>query len=289
MLARKAAEKSALLHQQGRWLKSAKGCFEVKGKTVGIIGYGHIGPQVGLLAEAFGMRVIFYDIVKKLPLGTATACTSLDELLQRADFVTLHVPETAETKGMIAERELQTMKRGSYLLNLSRGSVVELTALKTALEQGQLAGAALDVYPREPKSNDEPFDSEMRGLPNVILTPHIGGSTEEAQQNIGLEVAASLIDFMDVGSSLGAVNLPGVRLPLVNGAHRVLNFHRNVPGALSQINRVIAEMGVNIHSQQLSTQQDVGYLIMDVDSGISRDVKQKIDALDINIRTRLLF
>jgi D-3-phosphoglycerate dehydrogenase len=288
MLSRKAAHRSMELHS-GRWEKSAAGSREVRNKTIGIVGYGHIGSQVGLLAEAFGMRVVFYDIVNKLPLGNAVQLASLGELLQSSDFVTLHVPESPETKNMVSSRELSLMKNGSCLLNLSRGSVVDLKAVSNALTSGHLAGAALDVFPREPGSSSEAFECELRGLENVILTPHIGGSTEEAQRNIGIEVASALVKYIETGSSSGAVNFPHVDLPLVRNRHRVLNIHRNVPGVLSNINRIVAEMGVNISSQYLGTRHDVGYLIMDVDQKISREVKREIDLLDTTIKTRLLF
>ena len=288
MLARQAAHKSSLLHK-GSWLKSAAQSYEVRHKTIGIVGYGHIGPQVGLLAEAFGMRVVFYDIVKKLPLGNAKPVDSLKQLLQESDFVTLHVPETPLTKGMISEKELQLMKQGSYLLNLSRGSIVELEALRLALESSHLAGAALDVYPAEPKSNNETFSSALQGLDNVILTPHIGGSTQEAQESIGQEVATSLIQFLDLGNSSGAVNFPNVDIPAREGAHRVLNIHKNVPGVLSAINQIVADTGANIMAQSLSTNETIGYLVMDVGPELSREVKKHIDGLDATIRTRLLF
>jgi D-3-phosphoglycerate dehydrogenase len=288
MLARKAAHRSLQLHD-GRWEKSASGAHEVRHKTIGIVGYGHIGPQVGLLAESFGMHVVFYDIAKKLPLGNAESLDSLDALLAVADFVTLHVPDTPLTKGMIGAAQLARMRPGSYLLNLSRGSVVDLTALREALLSGHLAGAAVDVYPEEPKGRTEEFDIPLRGLDNVILTPHVGGSTLEAQRNIGIEVADSLIGFTDAGTTTGAVNFPQVELPVLESGHRVLNIHKNVPGVLRDINRIIADMGANVSAQHLGTLDDVGYLIMDVDAGLSRQVKQRIDALETNIRTRLLF
>jgi D-3-phosphoglycerate dehydrogenase len=288
MLARRAAQKSMEVHA-GRWDKSARGCVEVRHKTIGIVGYGHIGPQVGLLAEAFGMKVYYYDIVPKLPLGNAEAVGSLRDLLRMVDVVTLHVPETAQTKNMIGAAELAAMRPGSFLLNLSRGSVVVIEALRQALVSGHIAGAAIDVFPEEPKSNAERFESPLCGLENVILTPHIGGSTFEAQRNIGLEVANALIKYSDTGSSTGAVNFPQVELPLLGDSRRILNIHRNVPGVLRDINRVIAEMGGNIQSQYLSTTPDIGYLITDVDSSISPAVKERIEGLDTNIRTRLLF
>lgn len=288
MLSRKAGHRSMQLHQ-GRWEKSAKGCHEVRHRTLGVVGYGHIGPQVGLLAEAFGMQVLFYDINRKLPLGNARPVASLDELLTRSDFITLHVPETPQTRGMIGPEQLARMPSGSYLLNLSRGSVVDLPALRAAIESGHIAGAAVDVFPEEPRSNAEPFDGVLRGVENVILTPHVGGSTLEAQRGIGLEVAGALITFTDTGGSTGAVNFPQVALPLQDDSHRVLNIHRNVPGVLRDINSIIASMGANVTSQYLGTHGDIGYLIMDVDPGLSHRVKREIDALDANIRTRLLF
>jgi D-3-phosphoglycerate dehydrogenase len=288
MLARRAAHKSSLLHR-GVWEKSATRCNEVRNKTIGIIGYGHIGPQVGVLAEAFGMRVVFYDILQKLPLGNARQVETLGELLSLSDFVTLHVPETPETKGMIGARELSLMKEGSQLLNLSRGSVVVIPDLADAIRSGRIAGAAIDVFPLEPKSNEEPFVSELCGLDNVILTPHIGGSTDEAQRNIGLEVSGTLLKFVETGSTTGGVNFPQVELPLLGDSHRVLNIHRNVPGVLKDINNIMASMGVNISAEYLGTRGEVRYLIMDVERGVSRAVKQEIEALSTNIRTRLLF
>ena len=288
MLARRAAHKSAELHR-GVWDKSAKDCYEIRGKTVGIIGYGHIGEQVGILAEAFGMKVVFFDVIKKLPLGNAVAQAGLDEVLKKADFVTLHVPETPQTKGLISKKQLALMKKGSFLLNLSRGTVVDIPALAEAIKAKHLSGAALDVYPVEPNSNAEEFKSELCGLPNVIMTPHIGGSTEEAQKNIGIEVAVSLTRYSDSGVTAGAVNFPTVELPIQSDSHRVLNIHRNVPGVLSKINTIVANMGANIQAQYLATKGDIGYLIMDVGPELSSAVKNEIDKLPENIRTRLLF
>lgn len=288
MLARRAAHKSQLLHR-GVWEKSAEGCVEVRNKTVGLVGYGHIGPQLGLLAESFGMKVYYYDIIGKLPFGNATPVTSLEELLKVSDFVSLHVPETPETRNLIGARELSLMKKGAFLLNLSRGRVVDLDAVKASLEKGALGGAAIDVFPEEPSSNDDPFSSPLMGLDNVILTPHIGGSTIEAQRNIGLEVATTLLKFIEVGSSTGSVNFPQVELPILRDSHRILNIHRNVPGVLSSINTIIAQMGGNIRAQYLNTLGDVGYLIIDVDHQISQAVKSKIDELASSIKTRLLF
>jgi D-3-phosphoglycerate dehydrogenase len=288
MLSRQAVQRSMELHQ-GLWRKTARGCYEVRNKRLGIVGYGHIGPQIGLLAEAFGMEVCFYDIVPKLPLGTAVQVDTLERLLRESDFVTLHVPETPRTQNMIGGRELALMRKGSFLLNLSRGSVVDVPALAAALRSGHLAGAACDVYPHEPASSDEVFRSDLRGLPNVILTPHIGGSTQEAQQNIGIEVATALVRFIETGSSTGAVNFPQVQLPVVQNSHRVLHVHRNVPGVLMAVNGVMGGLGVNIEAQHLGTLADTGYLIMDVDRRLSREVKRRIDELESTIRTRLVF
>jgi D-3-phosphoglycerate dehydrogenase len=288
MLARRASHKSLLLHQ-GTWEKSAEGCVEVRNKTLGIVGYGHIGPQVGILAEAFGMRVVFYDILGKLPLGNAVQLSSLDAVLEVSDFVTLHVPETPQTINLIGAPQLARMKPGSVLLNLSRGTVVDLKALREALERKHLAGAAIDVFPEEPHANVGPFDCGLRGVDNVILTPHIGGSTAEAQRNIGIEAASALLKYLELGSSTGAVNFPAVELPVVKNSHRVLNIHRNVPGVLSKINKIVADTGANIQAQFLATQHNIGYLIMDVEQALSGAVKQEIDKLSESIRTRLLF
>ncbi|MCB0321163.1 MAG: phosphoglycerate dehydrogenase [Bdellovibrionales bacterium] len=288
MLARKAAFRSSQLHQ-GVWVKSAKGSHEVRGKKLGIVGYGHIGPQVGLLGESLGMEVCFHDIEKKLPLGNAVSLPSLEDVLKNSDFVSLHVPETPLTRNLITERELRMMRRGSCLLNLSRGTVVDIDALRAALVDGHLAGAAVDVFPYEPNSNDEPFESPLLGLENVILTPHIGGSTIEAQRSIGGEVSDALLKFLELGTTSGAVNFPQVNLPYLDGFHRVLNIHRNQPGVLGEINGIIAKTGANIVAQQLATQSEIGYLIMDVGRELSREVKQQMDTIEANIRTRLLF
>lgn len=288
MLARRAAQRSMELHG-GRWEKSAKGCVEVRRKTIGIVGYGHIGPQVGLLAESLGMKVVFHDIVKKLPLGNARQVSSLEELLKGSDFITMHVPDTPLTRGMIGREQLSLMPEGSYLLNLSRGSVVDIAALRNALTSRHLAGAAVDVFPREPNSGKDPFDSELQGLDNVILTPHIGGSTEEAQRNIGLEVSDALIACMESGSSEGCANLPEVHLPPMENSYRILNIHTDVPGVLSRINGLIAGMKVNIKAQSYNTRNGVGYLIIDVERSVSRKIGRQIEKLGSNIRTRLLF
>lgn len=287
-LARKLGDRSRELHE-GKWRKVAAGSREVRGKTLGIVGYGHIGRQVGVLAEAFGMRVLFHDHTTKLPMGNNSPVPSLGELLANADYVTLHVPETPQTKGMIGEPELAMMRPQSYLLNLSRGTVVDLPALADALRRGHLAGAAVDVYPAEPEGSSDDFHSELQGLPNVLLTPHVGGSTEEAQEAIGREVANSLLSYVRTGSTVGAVNFPEVELPIARGTHRILNVHRNVPGVLRDINRIVSDLNANIHSQVLSTASAIGYLIMDLDQDVSAEVGRRIGALGTSIRTRILY
>jgi D-3-phosphoglycerate dehydrogenase len=287
-LARQLGDRSREVHE-GKWRKVSAGCYEVRGKTLGIIGYGHIGSQVGVLAEALGMRVLSYDIRTTLPMGNNRAVETLDELLEMSDFVTLHVPETPQTKNMIGKRELETMRRGSFLLNASRGSVVDIPALADAIRGGHLAGAAIDVYPREPESNSDGFSTELRGLSNVLLTPHIGGSTAEAQAAIGREVAVSLSRYLGLGTTTGAVNFPPVELQMQKGAHRILNVHRNVPGVLRDINRIVSERNANIDAQILGTDPKVGYLIMDVDATVSQDVLRDIAALPTSIRTRMVF
>lgn len=285
-LARKLGDRTREMHE-GVWKKTASGCLEVRGKTLGIVGYGHIGTQVGVLAEAFGLRVIFHDIVQKLPMGNARQTSSLTELLGASDFVTLHVPATEQTKLMIRAPELALMRPGAYLINASRGGVVDVTALAEAIRSKHLGGAAIDVFPKEPQSNDEPFASELRGLPNLILTPHIGGSTEEAQEAIGKEVATALNRFARLGSTASAVNFPQIDLQQTDGTHRIMNVHRNVPGVLSDINKIVSDVGANVRSQLLSTDADIGYLVMDLDRDVSQAVAEQIRALDTSIRTRI--
>lgn len=287
-LARKAAERNCKMHQ-GFWEKSAKGSKEVRGKTLGLVGYGHIGQQTAILGEALGMRVIFYDTVTKLALGTAKQVESLDRLLEEADFVSLHVPALPGGKALMDKAKIQRMKKGSYLLNLSRGTLIDFAALREAIETQHLAGAALDVYPNEPKTNSEEYDCGLRGLSNVILTPHLGGSTEEAQYNIGEEVAAAFIKFIDCGTTHGAVNFPQIDLPSFPNSHRILNIHRNEPGVLSSVNKIISGVGANIDAQYLSTFKDIGYLIMDIDKEMSMEVKEQMEALPTNIKTRILY
>ncbi len=287
-LARRLGDKNLKLHQ-GEWDKALAGAHEVRGRSLGIVGYGHIGQQVGILAEAFGMRVAFHDIQKKLPLGLARPVTTLDALLEQSDYVSLHVPDTERTRGMLSTAQFARMKPGSYVLNLSRGSVVDVEALRVALRSGQLAGAALDVFPSEPAPTNAAFDVGFADLPNVILTPHVGGNTEEAQRDIGIEVANSFIGFIDRGSTEGAVNFPQVNLPEIPGTHRILNIHRNVPGALAEVNRIVSEIGANIEAQTLATTRDIGYLVMDVNHELSDEVHSRISALPMNVRTRILY
>jgi len=288
MLMRGIPEKNAILHRGG-WVKSAADSFEVRGKTLGIIGYGHIGTQIGVLAEQLGMRVLFTDIEAKLPLGNAQAMSSLEALLGAADVVTLHVPETPETAGMIGAAQLAAMKPGSHLINASRGSVVDIDALADALERRHLHGAAIDVFPIEPHGNDSAFISPLSRFDNVILTPHIGGSTLEAQVNIGTEVAAKLICYSSNGSTTSAVNFPEVALPGHAGRSRLLHIHRNVPGVMAQVNERLSAAGINIAAQYLSTNEDVGYVVIDVDSAASQMALDQLCAVPTTIRCRILY
>lgn len=287
-LSRRLMDRSKDMHQ-GVWTKTATGSFEVRGKTLGIVGYGHIGRQVGVLAESLGMQVLFYDVAQQLPMGNNREVGSLQELLGLSDFVTLHVPATEQTRKMIGADQLAQMRKGGRLLNLSRGNVVDIPALAEALRSGHVSGAAIDVFPSEPQSNQERFESPLQGLPNVILTPHVGGSTEEAQAAIGKEVATTLLKFLNSGSTLSAVNFPKVEPPPLRGRHRILNIHRNVPGVLSSINTIISELNANVESQFLDTNADVGYLVMDLDRDVSDEVRARVSALETNIRTRILY
>lgn len=289
MLMRGIPQKSAQCHRGG-WSKSAAGSHEVRGKTIGIVGYGHIGTQVGLIAEALGMRVVFHDIEAKLSLGNAHAAAGLDDLLAQSDVVTLHVPETPATRDMIGATQIASMRPGAHLINASRGKVVDIDALAGALQSGQLGGAAVDVFPVEPKANGDLFESPLVGLDNVILTPHIGGSTLEAQDNIGLEVAAKLVRYSDNGSTLSAVNFPEVTLPGHEGSLRLLHIHRNVPGMLSRVNEIFSQAGVNIDGQFLRTHPNVGYVVIDVAATDAQAVqlKEQLAAIPGTLRTRSL-
>jgi D-3-phosphoglycerate dehydrogenase len=290
MLLRGIPHKNAQCHVGG-WDKSAVGSYEARDKVLGIIGYGHIGTQTGVLAESLGMRVLFYDIEAKLAMGNAHAVASLDELLERSDVVTLHVPETPATKMMFGRAQLEKMRKGAMLINASRGSVVDIEALAESLKSGHLSGAAVDVFPVEPKGNGEPFVSPLIGLDNVILTPHIGGSTLEAQDNIGVEVSSKLIRYSDNGSTLSAVNFPEVSLPEHPQSRRLLHIHRNVPGILSRINEVFSGENVNINAQFLQTDAQVGYVVIDVsaEEAKANELKAKLAAIPGTLRTRILY
>ena len=291
-LSRQLGDRNTLAHQ-GEWMKSAEGSKEVRGKTLGIVGYGHIGSQVSILAEAFGLKVIFYDVIKKLPLGNAQAFTNLDELLKKSDFVSLHVPETPETNNLISEKQMAKMKKGSFLINASRGSVIDIEDLVAALKSKHLAGCALDVFPEEPASNKEKFKSPLQGLKNVILTPHIGGSTEEAQYAIGLEVAESFRKFLQYGTTAGAVNFPNVELHAKENVTRIINVHRNEPGVLGELNGYISEAKANIQGQYLSTDHQIGYLVTDLelDDALmsAKKLAKKFESSKRNIKTRIVF
>jgi len=304
-LSRRLGDQSSKMHR-GEWDKSAAGAHEVRGRTLGIVGYGHIGSQVSVLAEALGMRVLFFDIARKLPLGNARVCRSLTDLLPQSDVVTLHVPATPQTEGpppLIGKPQLRAMRRGAILINNARGGVVDIDALAAALRDGLLAGAALDVFPHEPAGKGERFESPLRGMPNVILTPHIGGSTEEAQESIGLDVASKLIAFINIGTTAGSVNLPEVELPEQAEAdasagaasagarrqHRILHLHRNVPGVLQGVNTLIGGLGVNVNAQYLRTRDDVGYAVIDVDPRHGKAIEQGLKAMPETIRVRVLW
>ncbi len=331
-LSRRLADQSAKMHQ-GVWDKSAKGAREVRGKTIGIVGYGHIGSQVSVLAEAMGMRVMFNDVISKMAIGNARQVRTLAELLKESDIVTLHVPATSATKNMIGREQLKKMKPGAYLINNARGSVVDIAALAEAIKSGQIGGAALDVFPYEPATGEEPFASEVRGLPNVILTPHIGGSTQEAQAQIAEDVAGKLLKFVNVGTTTGAVNVPEVELPaqawVAEGGvgqsvleeeskeparragvveetparragvpkakadaarpHRILHFHRNVPGVLSQMHRMLSDLGANITAEHLRTDPEIGYVVLDVDPTNGKAVLERVRQIPETIRVRMLW
>ena len=288
MLARQLGDRSSEVHQ-GKWRKVATSSYEIRVKKLGIVGYGHIGSQAGVLAGAMGMRVISQDIRATLPMGNNKGVASLDQLLAESDFVTLHVPETPLTKKMIGDAEIAKMKDGAYLLNLSRGTVVDIDALARAIKSKKLGGAGLDVYPDEPESNSDDFTSVVRGLPNVVLTPHIGGSTLEAQEAIGREVANVLTKMTNAGATAGSVNFPQVDLQPMPGAHRVLNVHRNVPGVLRDINKLVSDRNANVLGQLLATDANIGYLVMDLDKEVANDVRHAIAALDTSIKTRILY
>ncbi|MFS1703602.1 phosphoglycerate dehydrogenase [Aestuariibacter sp. GS-14] len=287
LLLRRIPEKNALAHRGG-WDKSAVGSYEARGKTLGIIGYGHIGTQLSILAEHLGMKVRFFDIEDKLVLGNSEQIKTIDELLAMSDVVSLHVPETPQTKNMIGKAQLAKMKPGAIFINASRGTVVDIDALAEAMASGHIGGAAIDVFPVEPKSNDEEFMSPLRAFDNVILTPHVGGSTQEAQQNIGIEVAGKLAKYSDNGSTLSAVNFPEVSLPEHGGRSRLLHVHENRPGVLTQINQAFAEKGINIEAQYLQTSAEIGYVVIDVEADKADEALNELSAIKGTIKTRVL-
>ncbi len=286
MLSRHLGDRVREMHQ-GVWKKVATGSHEVRGKTLGVVGYGHIGSQISILAEDLGMRVIFYDIAAKLPLGNSQPVRTLDLLLEQSDFVTFHVPETPQTKGMMGEAQIAKMKKGACLINASRGTVVDLEALAKALKDKRIDGAAVDVYPEEPEANNaEGFKTPLQGLTNVIMTPHIGGSTLEAQEAIGREVSASLARFAHSGATTGSVNFPMVELAPTPGTYRLINVHHNVPGVLRDVNKIVSDRNANIHAQVLSTNADIGYLVMDLDSNVANEVVSDMKKLPTTISAR---
>lgn len=288
MLIRKIIDKNNAAHR-GDWLKDASGSNELRGKTLGIIGYGNIGAQVSVLAEAMGMKVIFYDIQTKLPMGNAQDSKSLKDLLGNSDVITLHVPDTPQTKNLINKANLKFVKKGAIIINYARGEVMDLDALRKSLESGQLRGAAVDVFPVEPEKNGDRFVSPLQGLPNVLLTPHIGGSTEEAQQNIGEDVSNKLLSYLEKGITWGSHTVPGLALPPQEGAHRVLHIHKNVPGVLSQINGQLSKNNINILGQYLKTNDQIGYVVVDVDRKLSKQAAQLLKEVPETIKVRLLY
>ena len=288
MLIRRIPDKNKAAHN-GIWLKEAKGSYELRGKTLGIIGYGNIGSQVSVLAESLGMKVIFYDAETKMPLGNAEDKKTLKEVLNNADVVTLHVPELESTKNLINKTNLKYFKKNGILINYARGEVVDLDALKNALQNEQLAGAAIDVYPQEPEKNGDKFSTPLQGLSNVILTPHIGGSTEEAQQNIGADVSAKLFNFLEKGITTGSHTVPALSLPPQEGTHRILHIHNNVPGVLSEINTQLSKHKINIVAQYLKTNDEIGYVVLDVDKGLSKEALELLRNVKQSIKVRLLY
>lgn len=288
MLIRKIVDKNTAAHS-GVWLKESAGSFELRGKTLGIIGYGNIGSQVSNMAEALGLHVIYYDIATKLPHGNAKQIRDLKELLKVSDIVTLHVPSDETTRNMINADSLKVMRKGSILINHSRGDVVDLDAVAKALKSGKLAGAAIDVFPEEPEKNGDAFASVLQGLPNVILTPHIGGSTEEAQANIGLDVTSKLIKYLDFGTSAGSHTVPPVTLSPQAGTHRILHIHKNIPGVLGQINSRLSKSKINIAGQYLKTNDEIGYVILDVDSALSKEAFEILKGIKGTIRARMVY
>lgn len=288
MLIRKIVDKNIAAHK-GIWMKDAKGSYELRGKTMGIIGYGNIGSQVSVLCEALGMKVLFYDTETKLPLGNAVAAKNMKEVLSNSDIISLHVPETPQTKNLINRNNIKLFKKGSILLNYARGEVVDLKALSEAINEGVIAGAGIDVYPWEPEKNGDHFDTPLQGLPNVILTPHIGGSTEEAQQNIGEDVSVKLFQYLERGITNGSHTVPAIGLPPVDGAHRILHIHKNVPGVLSAINTALSKNNINIVGQYLKTNEEIGYVVLDVDKKLSKRAVELLKEVKETIKVRMLY
>ncbi|HEY5969530.1 MAG TPA: phosphoglycerate dehydrogenase [Chitinophagaceae bacterium] len=288
MLIRRIPDKNKAAHE-GTWMKDAKNSFELRGKTFGIIGYGNIGSQVSVLAEAMGMKVIFYDVETKLPLGNAEDAKSLKELLNRSDIVTLHVPETSQSKNLISKTNLKQFKKGAILINYARGEVVDLDALRKAILDGAIGGAAVDVFPVEPEKNGDRFQTPLQDLPNVILTPHIGGSTEEAQENIGEDVSAKLFNYLEKGITFGSHTVPALALPPQEGSHRILHIHNNVPGVLSEINTTLSKNNINILGQYLKTNDEIGYVVLDVDQQLSSKALQLLKEVKQTIKVRMLY
>jgi D-3-phosphoglycerate dehydrogenase len=288
LLIRRIPDKNKAAHE-GIWMKDAKNSYELRGKTLGIIGYGNIGSQVSVLAEAMGMKVIFYDVETKLPLGNAEDAKSLKDLLNRSDVITLHVPETSHTKNIINKNNLRHFKKGAILINYARGEVVDLEALRKAILEGHIGGAAVDVFPVEPEKNGDRFQSPLQDLPNVVLTPHIGGSTEEAQQNIGEDVSAKLFNFLEKGITLGSHSIPGLALPPQESSHRILHIHNNVPGVLSEINTRLSQNNINILGQYLKTNDDIGYVVLDVDRQLSSTALKLLKEVKHTIKVRMLY
>ena len=287
-LMRRVFEKSEAAHK-GKWMKDSADSYEVRGKVLGIIGYGHIGSQVSVLAENLGMKVIFYDVEPKLSLGNASPVKTLNELLESSDIITLHVPGHTSTKNLIDSNKLKKTKKGVVLINLSRGDVVDLEAVKSSIENNHLRGFAADVFPEEPQDNNEIFKAPVQGLPNVILTPHIGGSTREAQENIGLDVANKLISFLETGSTTGSLSVPALSLPVLQDTHRLLHIHRNVPGVLSEINGLLSRLNVNILGQYLKTNSQIGYVVLDVDKDTPSNALEELKKVKNTIRVRSLY
>lgn len=288
ILIRKILDKNKAAHE-GLWNKDAKGSFELRGKTLGIIGYGNIGSQVSVLAEALGMKVQFYDVITKLPLGNATACKNLKDLVSKSDIITLHVPETGQTKNLINKTLLKQFKKGSILINYARGEVVDLDTLAKLLEDGHLSGAAIDVFPWEPEKNGDKFTSPLQHIPNVLLTPHIGGSTEEAQYNIGEDVSAKLLHFLEMGATTGSHTVPELSLSPLEGTHRILHIHENIPGVLSEINSTLSDNHINVLGQYLKTNEDIGYVVLDVDKKLSKNAVSLLKNVKGSIKVRLLY